>query len=430
MQGAGYSYPRAIECRVAVLPFRKGAMRYISILRVAYRALGQNKLRSFLTMLGIIIGVAAVIAMLAVGQGARDVVQAQIASLGTNVLIVFPGAANQGGVRMEAGTAQRLTEDDATAIRRYCPAVQYATPVVRTGAQVVAGPQNWRTVVYGVYPEYFIIRDWSLERGQLFTDTDLRGATKVCVIGRTVATQLFGDADPVGQTIRIRNIPFKVLGVLAPKGQNAFGQDQDDLVVAPFSTVQKRLMGITHAHTILVSARSVAEIREAETQIRQLLRDRHRLAPNEEDDFTVRTQVDIANAADATSRTMAMLLASIAGISLIVGGIGVMNIMLVSVTERTREIGIRMAVGAREVDIMAQFLIEAVVLSVSGGLIGIVLGVFVSRTLARFQGWPVSLPPQAIALAFLFAVAVGIFFGWYPARKAARLNPIEALRYE
>ncbi len=405
-------------------------MRYVSILRVAYRALGQNKLRSFLTMLGVIIGVAAVIAMLAVGQGARDAVQAQIASLGTNVLIVFPGAANQGGVRMEAGTAQRLTEDDATAIRRYCPAVQYVTPVVRTGAQVVAGAQNWRTVVYGAYPEYFIIRDWSLERGQLFTDTDLRGATKVCVIGRTVATQLFGDADPVGQTIRIRNIPFKVLGVLAPKGQNAFGQDQDDLIVAPFSTVQKRLMGTIYAHTVLASARSVSEIREAEAQITQLLRDRHRLGPTEENDFTVRTQVDIARAADATSRTMALLLASIAGISLIVGGIGVMNIMLVSVTERTREIGIRMAVGAREVDIMAQFLIEAVVLSVSGGLIGIVLGVFASRTLTRLQGWPVSLPPQAIALAFLFAVAVGVFFGWYPARKAARLNPVEALRYE
>lgn len=406
-------------------------MSFINILKLAYRSINRSKMRSFLTMLGIIIGVAAVIAMLAIGQGARDAVQAQISSLGTNMLIIFPGAVNQGGVRMEAGTVNRLTENDATAIKQLCPDVKYVSPVVRAGAQIIVGSQNWRTVVWGVYPNYQIIRDYQLADGAFFSDSDERGATKVCVIGQTVATNLFGqNADPVGQVIRIRNLPFKIIGLLAPKGQNAMGQDQDDIILAPFSTVQKKLLGTIYAQTIMASAYSEAGISLASAEITQLLRDRHKLSPWEDSDFTVRTQTDIANAANATSTTLTLLLASIASISLIVGGIGIMNIMLVSVTERTREIGIRMAVGARGTDVLLQFLTEALVLSFSGGFIGIILGVLASRFISSIQHWPVVIAPESIILAFVFAAAVGIFFGWYPARKASNLNPIEALRYE
>lgn len=406
-------------------------MNLPNILKVAFRSLGRNKLRSFLTMLGIIIGVAAVIAMLAIGQGARFVVQSQIASLGTNVLIVFPFAASQGGVRLEAGTSVRLTEDDANAIREQCPAVQYVSPTVRAGEQVIAGNLNWRTRVEGVLPELLLIRDWELETGSMFTDSDVRGATKVCVIGQTVARNLFGEnADPVGQVIRIRKQPFKVLGVLKAKGQNALGQDQDDIIFAPFSTVQKKLLGITWVNSIVVSAVSQAAIYEAQNQITELLRTRHKLLPWEENDFTVRNQTDIASTFEATSRTMTILLAAVASVSLIVGGIGIMNIMLVSVTERTREIGIRMSVGARSRDILYQFLIEAIVLSLFGGLIGVGLGVVSSHLISSTAGWPVLVSGFSVGLSSLFAAAIGIFFGFYPARKASLLNPIDALRYE
>ncbi len=406
-------------------------MKIINIIKIAYRSLGRNKMRSFLTMLGIIIGVAAVIAMLAIGQGASDAVKSQIASLGTNMLIVFPFASNQNGVRTQAATFTRLTEDDATAISKQCPAVQYVTPVVRAVQQVVANNQNWRTATWGGYPNYFEIRNWPLQSGNQFTDSDERGETKVCVVGQTIVTNLFGEnAVPVGQVIRIGNLPFRIIGVLAAKGQDASGNDQDDIIIAPFSTVLKKLVGGIYANVIFASAQSSAAVDEASNEITQLLRDRHKLTQWEANDFTVRTQTEIASTADATTETMTLLLASIAGISLIVGGIGIMNIMLVSVTERTREIGIRMAVGARSNDVLTQFLIEALSLSFAGGLIGIVLGVLASQFVSNIQKWPIQISPQSIGLSFVFAAAIGIFFGWYPARKAANLNPIEALRYE
>ncbi|MFZ1080708.1 MAG: ABC transporter permease [Candidatus Kryptoniota bacterium] len=406
-------------------------MKILNILKIAYRSLGRNKLRSFLTMLGIIIGVAAVIAMLAIGQGASNAVKAQIASLGTNMLIVFPGASNQGGVRTQAATFTRFTEDDALAISKQCPAVQYVTPVVRTVQQTIANNQNWRTAIWGGYPNYFDIRAWPLQSGNYFTGSDERGETKVCIVGQTIVTNLFGqNAVPVGETIRIGNLPFRIIGVLSAKGQDASGNDQDDIIIAPFSTVLKKLVGGIYANVIFASAISSDAINEASNEITALIRDRHKLTAWEANDFTVRTQTEIASTADATTETMTLLLASIAGISLVVGGIGIMNIMLVSVTERTREIGIRMAVGARGNDVLTQFLIEALTLSFAGGLIGIVLGVLTSQFVSNLQKWPIVISPQSIGLAFAFAAAIGIFFGWYPARKAANLNPIEALRYE
>ncbi len=406
-------------------------MNIFNIIKISYRSLGRNKLRSFLTMLGIIIGVAAVIAMLAIGQGASTAVRAQIADLGTNMLIVFPSAVNQSGVNMQAGTVTRLTENDAIAVGEQCPAVEYVSPAVRVVTQVIAGAQNWRTVVFGGYPSFFVIRNWQIESGTFFTESDERGATNVCDIGQTVANNLFSsNSTPVGQIIRIRNIPFKIVGVLAPKGQSANGTDLDDIVIAPFSTVQKKLAGTIYANVIFASAWSSAAIDEASSEITQVLRDRQKIAYSEPNNFTVRTQTEIANTAEATTSTMTLLLASIAGISLIVGGIGIMNIMLVSVTERTREIGIRMAVGARGSDVLTQFLIEALSLSFAGGIIGIVLGVLTSQLVSNLQKWPIVIAPESIVLAFIFAAAIGIFFGWYPARKAANLNPIEALRYE
>jgi putative ABC transport system permease protein len=406
-------------------------MNVLNVLKVASRSLGRNKLRSFLTMLGIIIGVAAVIAMLAIGQGARYTVESQIASLGTNMLIVFPFASSQGGVRFEAGTSIRLTEDDAAAIQDQCPAAQYISPFVRSSEQVVAGDVNWRTQIQGVLAEYLTIRDWPLESGNVFTDSDVRAATKVCILGQTVVKNLFGDnADPVGQTIRIRRQPFKVIGVLIGKGQSATGQDQDDFIIAPFSTVQKKILGITWVNTIYVSAVSQAAIYDAQNQITDLLRSRHRLLPWEDNDFTVRNQTDIASTAESTSKTLTVLLAAIASVSLIVGGIGIMNIMLVSVTERTREIGIRMSIGARSRDILFQFLIEATVLSLFGGLLGVGLGVGSSYIISSTAGWPVLVSGFSVGLSSFFAAAIGVFFGFYPARKASLLNPIDALRYE
>ncbi len=406
-------------------------MNILNVLRVSYRSLGRNKLRSFLTMLGIIIGVAAVIAMLAIGQGASDAVQQQIAGLGTNVVIVFPFASRQGVVRFQAGSTSRLTESDADAIRAQCPAVEYVTPVVRVVAQIIAGAQNWQTQVMGVYPDFEEIRNWPVQAGGYFTDTDERTAAKVCLLGQTVADNLFGSGSvPLGATVQIRNLPFKVVGVLASKGQSAMGQDNDDIVIAPFSTVQQKLAGTIYANLLFASAISSRAVSTAVDEISQFLRIKHNLRPWQSDDFTVRTQTEIASTADATTKTMTMLLASVAAISLIVGGIGIMNIMLVSVTERTREIGIRMAVGARGADVLTQFLVEAMSLSLAGGIIGVVLGVLTSKFVSNLQKWPIVISPQSIALAFAFAAVIGIFFGWYPARKAANLNPIEALRYE
>lgn len=405
-------------------------MRFVEILRIAFDALLRNKMRSLLTMLGIIIGVGAVIAMVAIGQGAQASVDAQISSLGTNVLLVFPGTTTRAGVTAGFGTGTSLTEEDAQAIKEQCQAVALITPLLRTGGQAVYGNLNWGTILQGGSPEYFLIRDWRLERGEFFTDQDVHAAAKVCLLGQTVVQQLFESADPIGQTIRIRNIPFKVIGTLESKGQNVLGQNQDDIIIIPYTTLQKRMMGNVRTWGFLVSAVSKNQIAEAQQQITDVLRMRHKLGLTEDNDFTTRTQTDIAEASSATSKIMTTLLASIASVSLIVGGIGIMNIMLVSVTERTREIGIRMSIGARRRDILIQFLMEAIVLSLLGGMLGIILGVGGSSLVSRVAGWPTFVSAGSILLAVMFSMAVGVFFGYYPARKASTLNPIDALRYE
>jgi putative ABC transport system permease protein len=405
-------------------------MRFLEILRIAFDSLLRQKMRSLLTMLGIIIGVGAVIAMVAIGQGAQTSVEAQISSLGTNVLMVFPGTTSRGGIMAGAGTGTTLTEEDAQAAKEQSPAVAYVSPLLRSGGQVVYGNVNWGTVLQGGTVDLFSIRDWQLASGEFFTDQDVRAATKVCMIGQTIVQQLFDNADPIGQTIRIRNTPFRVLGTLKAKGQNAMGQDQDDLIIMPYTTLQKRLMGNTRSWGFLASAVTKGQIPEAQQQITDLLRSRHKLGASDDNDFTIRNQTEIAAAQAATTQTMTTLLASIASVSLIVGGIGIMNIMLVSVTERTREIGVRMSIGARKRDILTQFLMEAIVMSLLGGLIGIALGVGGSGLISQIAGWPTFITANSILLAVFFSMVVGVFFGFYPARKAALLHPIDALRYE
>jgi putative ABC transport system permease protein len=405
-------------------------MKIMNILRSAFRALQRNKMRSFLTMLGIIIGVGAVIAMLAIGQGAEYSVEQQISSLGTNFLIILPGTQQTGGISVGAGSATTLTEDDAFAIQKECSAVSFVSPGTRAGGQVIAGNLNWATSIEGTGSDYFEIRKWNVEYGEYYTDQDVKGAAKVCILGKTVADNLFPDGNSVGQNIRIRNVPVKVVGVLEKKGQNAMGQDQDDIILAPYTTVAKRLSRFPYIRQILVSAASPANIAVAQSQISELLRMRHKIAPYDAADFTIRNQADLATAATATTDILTVLLASIASVSLLVGGIGIMNIMLVSVTERTREIGIRMSVGARSRDILTQFLIEALVLSLLGGTIGILIGVIGSSVISSIAKWPTIVTAFSIILAFGFSIAIGVFFGFYPARKAALLNPIDALRYE
>ena len=403
---------------------------WLMTLRIALRALGRNKLRAFLTMLGIIIGVGAVIAMVAIGEGAKATIRSQIATLGTNVLIVLPGTLNQGGVRMGTGGVTTLVDGDAKAIMGEIPAVAFASPVIRRPEQLVASNLNWGTLVQGVAPEFQQIRDWQMAEGRFIHDGDIESAAKVVVIGQTVVEKLFGNDNPIDAVVRIRNIPFRVVGVLAPKGQSSQGADQDDTAMIPYTTMQKRLMRITYVQSIVVSAVNAERVQEAQEQITTLLRQRHRIGPDREDDFSIRNLSDIAEAASTTARVMAVLLGSVASISLLVGGIGIMNIMLVSVTERTREIGIRMAVGARSRDIMLQFLVEAVVMAATGGSIGILLGIGSSEVLKLWAQWPTLVSPPIVAIAFLFSGAVGVFFGFYPAQKAANLDPIDALRYE
>lgn len=406
-------------------------MRILNLLKIAYRSLSKNKLRVLLTMLGIIIGVASVIAMLAIGQGSKQNIQTSMASLGINSVMIFPGSVNSGGVRGGAGTYSTLTQKDADAIAAKCEYVTDVTPVVTKSSQIIAGNQNWHTSVAGGLNQYFTIRNLTVAVGNTFSTTDEHTAAKVCVIGQTVSTNLFGaETNPVGKFIRINSIPFKVIGLLAVKGQNSFGQDQDDIIVAPFSTVMKRMLSTMYLNAILASATSEKDIQKAEAQISSIMRIQHKLTPADQDDFTVRSQADIANTFESISNVMTILLACIAGISLMVGGIGIMNIMLVSVTERTREIGIRMAVGAKSIDILFQFITESIFISVLGGIIGILLGIMIALLVGRFGGWPVVITPTSIILSFAFSSAVGIFFGWYPARKAANLNPIDALRYE
>ena len=402
------------------------------IIRVAFRALVRNKMRAALTMLGIIIGVSAVIAMVSIGQGAQASVQAQIESIGTNLLFVSAGAQNVGGVRSGTGDTgtNTLTVEDLDAIKREVPSVSMVTPSINARSQLVSGNANWNTSVTGVSEQYPDVRKWSIQSGEFFTDADVRTAARVIVIGQTVGDNLFPGTDPVGQTLRVMNLPFRVVGVMKKKGQDQQGRDQDDVSFAPYTTVQKKILGSPRVQIAYVSAISQDATYTAQSQIAELLRQRHKLSANEPDDFTVRNMTDIADAANATSNTMTILLACIAGVSLLVGGIGIMNIMLVSVTERTREIGIRMAIGARSSAVRSQFLIESIVLSLTGGMFGIVLGVIVSLAIPRMLGWPTLVSTMAIVGSAIFSVAVGVFFGYYPARKAAALDPIEALRYE
>jgi putative ABC transport system permease protein len=406
-------------------------MDLLAIIRIAMRALARNKLRSALTMLGVIIGVGAVIAMISVGQGAQQQAQQQIAAMGSNMLFVQSGTVNRGGMRMGWGATKTLVYDDMTAILRECPSVKTAAPGSQASAQVVFGNDNWATNINGTEPQYFDIRSWPFAEGTSFTQDDVNLAANVAVIGETVRKNLFGATDPIGETIRINNLPFKVVGLLNPKGTSAaMGQDQDDIILVPITTWQKKITGQDWLRWIMVSAVSKDASYSAQQQIESLLRDRHRIRRGQDDDFFVRNLADIADLADQNARLFTVLLASIASISLIVGGIGIMNIELVSVTERTREIGIRMAIGATEQDVQQQFLVEAVVLSLVGGGIGIVSGVGASYLITKVFGWAVLISPTAIFGAVLFSMAVGVFFGFYPARTAARLDPIEALRYE
>ena len=405
-------------------------MKFESTFKIAFRALRRNKLRSALTALGIIIGVGAVIAMVSIGNGAKAQVEQQIASLGENVILIFSGSITSSGIRTGWGSAGTLKIDDAEAIRREVPGVIGVSEEIVSTSQVSAGNQNWFTRIFGESPEYFDIRKWPLSDGAIFTPQDVRSANKVCVIGRTTATQVFGSENPIGQVLRIKGVPFLVTGVLTPKGLSPQGTDQDDIVVMPYTSAMKRVVGGSTLRGINVQVASPNDLAPAQQQITELLRQRHNIRPGRDDDFTVRNQQEIAEAATETSRVMSLLLGAIASVSLIVGGIGIMNIMLVSVSERTREIGVRLAVGAHGRDILTQFLIEAVTLSSIGGVIGIVVGLGASQILSAVAHWPTLISLGSIIIAFFFSAAVGIFFGFYPAREAARLDPIEALRYE
>lgn len=406
----------------------------LASIKIALSALRINMLRSALTMLGIIIGVAAVIAMVAVGSGAQERIREQIASIGSNLIVVLSGSITSAGIRMGTGNAQTLTEDDARAIARECDAVNLATPAVRGGVQVVYSSSNWATQVFGTTPDYLSIRDLEIQEGQPFTNMDVEAAARVALLGKTVIDNLFCGEDPVGQIIRIKTVPFTVVGTLVPKGQSPTGQDQDDVILMPISTAKKKVIGSSQANyaavgSIMVQARA-GRTDDAQVEMAALLRQRHHLQSNEDDDFTIRNMEEVFKAQETSARVMSILLAAIASVSLLVGGIGIMNIMLVSVTERTREIGLRQAVGAKTKDILSQFLVEAVTLSVAGGAVGILVGITASILISYFAKWSTLVSPGTILLAFVFSALVGVFFGFYPARKAAYMDPIEALHYE
>jgi len=404
--------------------------RILATIKIALRALRRNKLRTVLTMLGMIIGVGAVIAMVGIGNGAKSQIEAQIASLGQNVILIFSGSVTRGGVHTGWGSAGTLTIEDAEAIQREIPGVVAVSPEVRTSAQIAAGNQNWSTLILGEAPEYFTLRQWPIVQGASFTEQDVRSANKVAVVGQTIADQLYPGEEPLGKILRIRNVPFMIVGLLLPKGLSLQGQDQDDLVVVPYTSAMKRIQRVTTLRTINAQTATALLLNPVQQQIIELLRQRHRITAGRDDDFNVRNQQEIADMATEQSKTMTYLLAAIAFVSLVVGGIGIMNIMLVSVTERTREIGIRMAVGAHGNDILLQFLTEAVTLSVIGGVIGIGTGIGASKLIEAWQHWPVATPLLWILAAFVVSGAVGVFFGFYPARKASQLDPIDALRYE
>jgi putative ABC transport system permease protein len=410
-------------------------MNALAVMRIALKALRVNKLRTALTMLGMIIGVGAVITMLAVGSGAQERVREQIRNLGTNLILIFPGSTTAGGARLGAGSAQSLTEADAQAIALEVEGVVVAAPSLRGTGQVVAGNANWATQYFGTTNDYLIARDWPLAAGRAFEAQELASAGKVAIIGQTVATQLFGDADPIDQTIRVRKVPLTIIGVLDRKGQNSLGQDQDDILLMPIATARNRVLGQAQGRQKRIGSMSIkvadgVDMKQVEERMKDLLRQRLRVQPGADDPFTVRNLTELLQTQEAASRVLTLLLAAVAGVSLLVGGIGIMNIMLVSVTERTREIGLRMAVGARGRDILKQFLTEAVTLSMIGGLAGIIIGVAASFAVGYFANWNTDITPQSIALAVGFSATIGVFFGFYPARKAAQLLPIEALRYE
>ncbi|GFO53791.1 multidrug ABC transporter substrate-binding protein [Geomonas sp. Red276] len=406
---------------------------FLQSFRIALRALRVNKMRALLTMLGIIIGIAAVIAMVAIGAGASKMISDQIASIGSNLLLVLPGSVTSGGMRSGSGATQTLTYDDAKAIKAECPSVAQVAPTVRGSGQVVYGNQNWSTVISGVTPEMLVVRDWAVVSGRNFTQSDVDGATKYCLIGQTVAENLFGDTDPIGKIIRVRKIPFTVVGLLDRKGQSPQGQDQDDVIYVPLTTAQRKLIGGQFPNTVgalMIQAKSAEVLKKAEEEVTALLNQRHRVGPSREPDYMIRNLSEILAVSEQSSKVMSLLLGAVASISLVVGGIGIMNIMLVSVTERTREIGIRIAIGAKQRDILLQFLTEAVLLTTCGGLLGMLLGVAGAHLVAILVGWPTLVSINTILIAFLFSAGVGVFFGFYPARKAASLNPIDALRYE
>lgn len=408
-------------------------MNILNLIRIALRALQRNKLRAFLTMLGIIIGVAAVITMMSIGQGSKQSIQSSLSAMGSNMITVMPysnQAGPGGGVRLSSSSIQSLTLNDLNKLKQDVTDVTEFSPAAMASGQAIKGANNWPTTMQGVSPEYLDIRTLQIKDGIAFTDDDVKASSKVCLIGQTVVTNLFGNENPVGQIIRFNKIPFTVIGVLSPKGQNTFGQDQDDIIVAPYTTVQKRLLATTYFHSIYGSARSEALSEKASDEISQVLRQTHRLRADEEDDFMVRTQAELIKTLSSTSGMLTVLLTTVAGISLVIGGIGIMNIMYVSVTERTREIGLRMSIGARGRDILSQFLIEAVLISITGGLIGVILGITFSLLVSTFLGWPIIISESSIVISFLVCAITGVFFGYYPAQKASRLDPIEALRYE
>ena len=406
-------------------------MNFGNLIKVALIALKRNKMRSFLTMLGIIIGVASVITMLAIGQGSKKSIQDQIASMGSNMLFVMPGTMRFGGVQQGSSNTQSLTVNDVQAIKTGCDAVVAVSPEVRSSGQAVYGNSNWPTTIYGGNEDYLSIRSWETVSGRNITDEEAKGSAKVCLIGRTVADELFGEGiDPTGETIRFAKIPFKIIGVLKEKGQNSFGQDQDDVLIAPYTTVQKRILAQSYIQSIQMSARSAEDSDLAQAQVEEVLRHSHRLRENEDNDFEIRSQEELATTMTSITDILTILLGAIAGISLLVGGIGIMNIMYVSVTERTREIGLRMSIGGRGLDILLQFLFESIMLSVFGGLVGVLFGIGASRILSALTSWPVSIMWSSVILSFVVCTVIGVFFGWYPAGRAADLDPIDALRYE
>ncbi|WP_117880857.1 ABC transporter permease [Aureibaculum luteum] len=406
-------------------------MRLLNLIKIAFKAIVLNKMRTLLTMLGIIIGVASVIAMLAIGEGSKESIRTTISAMGSNMITIQPGADNRGPARGSGGDVQTLTLKNYEAIKEKATLLSYVTPVVNGGGQVINGSNNWPSTLYGVNPDYLKIKVVDLQSGSMFTDAEVQSASKVALIGQTVVDNIFPDGqDPVGQMIRFNNIPFKVIGVLEEKGENTFGQDQDDVVIAPYTTVQKRILAIDYLNQVMASAISEDDAPAAVTQVTEILRSQHKLTEYEDDDFTVRSMEELISTFSSTSEMLTILLVAVASISLLIGGIGIMNIMYVSVKERTKEIGLRMAVGAKGADILMQFLIEAILISITGGLLGVMLGLGATVFIEKFLNWPTSVALYSIVISFAVCAVTGIFFGWYPAKKAAALDPITALRYE